>query len=144
MRKNILTIFNNIYKTEEIPQEWKHGRIIRIYKGKGKCCSERGITLSSNLGKLFERFINNKIIGKINITECQEGGKKGTSTPDHLKIINTYIKTMRRKKKTIYITFLDATKAYDKAWLQAIIYHIEGLELKQTMSTLVGFEIMEF
>ena len=60
MRKNILTIFNNIYKTEEIPQEWKHGRIIRIIKGKGKkgqCCNERGITLSSNLGKLFERII---------------------------------------------------------------------------------------
>ena len=61
MRKNILTIFNKIYKTEKIPQEWKHGRIIRIYKGKGKkgqCCNERGITLSSNLGKLFERIIN--------------------------------------------------------------------------------------
>ena len=125
MRKNILTIFNQIYKTEEIPQEWKHGSIIRIYKGKGKkgqCCNERGITPSSNQGKLFERIINNKILGKINITECQGGGKKGASTTDHLKIINTYIKTMRKKKTTIYITFLDVTKAYDKAWLQATIY----------------------
>ena len=36
---------------------------------------------------------------------------------------------MRRKKKTIYITFLDVTKAYDKAWLQAIIYamHKSGI-----------------
>ena len=73
MRKNILTIFNfnKIYKTEEIPQEWKHGRIIRIYKGKGKkgqSCNERGITLSSNLGKLVERITNNKILGKINIS----------------------------------------------------------------------------
>ena len=25
-----------------------------------------------------------------------------------------------------------------------VLYHIEGLELKQTMSTLVGFEIIEF
>ena len=80
-----LTIFNNRYKTEEIPQEWKHGRIIKIYKRKGKkgqCCNERGITLS----KIFERIINNKILVKINITECQGGGKKGASTTDHLKI----------------------------------------------------------
>ena len=36
---------------------------------------------------------------------------------------------MRKKKKTIYITFLDVTKAYDKAWLQAIIYamHKSGI-----------------
>ena len=128
MRKNILTIFNNIYKTEEIPQEWKHGMIIRIYKGKGKkgqCCNEKDITVSSYLNKLFERIINNKIIGNINITECQGGVRKGASTTNHLKIINTYIKTMSRKKNTIYITFLDVTKA----WIQAIIYamHKSGI-----------------
>ena len=79
MRKKILCIFNNIYRTEEIPQTWRQGKIIRIYKGKGKkgqCSNERGITPSSNLGKLFERIINNKILGKINMSECQGGGKK--------------------------------------------------------------------
>ena len=70
---------DNIYRTEEIPQTWRQGKIIRIYKGKGKkglCSNERGITLSSNLGKLFERIINNKILGKINMSQCQGGGKK--------------------------------------------------------------------
>ena len=117
-RQIILELFNNIYETEHIPAEWTEGTIIRIYKGKGKkgrCCNERGITLSSNLGKVYERIINNKIMNKINMTENQGGGRKGSSTTDHLKIINTYVKSMRRKKKTVYITFLDVTKAYDKA-----------------------------
>ena len=134
-RQIILELFNNIYETEHIPAEWREGTIIRIYKGKGKkgrCCNERGITLSSNLGKVYERIINNKIMNKINMTENQGGGRKGSSTTDHLKIINTYVKSMRRKKKTVYITFLDVTKAYDKAWLKGIIYalHKSGIDGK--------------
>ena len=58
IRKKILRIFKRIYEKEETPDEWKEGTIIRIYnlgKGtKGQCANERGITLSSNLGKLYE------------------------------------------------------------------------------------------
>ena len=63
-------------------------QIIRLYKGngvKGKCSNERGITLSSNLGKLYERIINNKITPALKMTNCQGGGKKGVSTADHIK-----------------------------------------------------------
>lgn len=137
-RKHILQTFNEVYRREVIPKEWREGHIIRLYKGKGKkgkCSNERGITLSSNLGKLFERIINHRIQRQINITNSQGGGKKGVSTADHIKKITTYIKSMRKKKKTVYITFLDVTKAYDKAWLKAIIYAlnksgIEGKELR--------------
>ena len=62
MRMIILYVFNKIYSEEEIPKSWSEGKIIRIYKGKGKkgkCSNKRGITLSSNSGKLFERIINN-------------------------------------------------------------------------------------
>ena len=106
-----------------------------MYKGKGvkgKCNNERGITLSSNLGKLYERIINNKITPDLKMTNCQGGGKKGVSTADHIKKLSTYIKNMRKRKKTVYITFLDVTKAYDKAWLKAIIYamHNSGIRGK--------------
>ena len=60
IRKKILRIFKRIYEKEETPDEWKKGTIIRIYKGtgtKGQCANEGGITLSSNLGKLYERII---------------------------------------------------------------------------------------
>ena len=63
------------------------GEITRLYKGKGKkgkCSNERGITLASNFGKLFERIVNNRITPKINMTEAQAGGQKGKATVDHL------------------------------------------------------------
>ena len=66
---------------------------------KGQCANERGITLSSNLGKLCERIINNKIQIIIEMTEAQGGGRRGAATVDHLKYINTYIQEMKKRRK---------------------------------------------
>jgi len=125
-RKILLETINNIQKEETIPKQWTEGEIIRLYRGKGKkgrCDNERGITLSSNLGKLFERIINNRVTPEITSTESQGGGKKGKATADHIVIINSAIQENKRKKKNkINIVFLDVTKAYDKAWLNAILY----------------------
>ena len=88
-RNIIRTILNKIYNNEKIPDQWQEGEIIRFYKGKGKkgkCSNERGITLASNMGKLFERIINNRITKTVDITEAQAGGQKGKSTADHLLI----------------------------------------------------------
>ena len=118
-------------------KQWQHGEIIRIYKGKwikGKCNSERGIALASNTGKLFEIIINNRIKKVITITETQPGGQASQSTTDHIMILNSMINQAKRKgkKQGIHIAFLDVTKAYDKAWLNAIIYtaHKSGITRK--------------
>ena len=128
-RELIRKSMNNIYNEEKIPDEWQSGEVIRLYKGKGekgKCSNERGITLASNAGKLFERIINNRITPKVKFTEAQEGGQKGKSTADHILILNSIIKQhkQQRKNKNLHIAFLDVTKAYDKAWLNAILYVI--------------------
>ena len=80
---------------------------------------------------MFERIINNRISKTINITEAQAGGQKGRATVDHLTRLKDTIRTIRNNKKPAYIAFLDVTKAYDKAWLDAILYimHKEGTEL---------------
>ena len=133
-RAIILKTMNQIYVNENIPDEWQEGEIIRIYKGKGqkgKCSNERGITLASNTGKLFERILDIRIKDNIDMTEAQAGGQKGKATADHLNIINSIIthNKYKKNKKPLYIAFLDVTKAYDKAWLNAILYvmHKNGI-----------------
>ena len=72
-------ILNRIAMSKNIPRQWKQGQISRLYKGKGrrgKFSNERGITLSSNIGKVFERVLNARITQEINITENQAGGRK--------------------------------------------------------------------
>ena len=66
-----LEAINEINRKMNIPEIWQQGEICRLYKGKGikgKCSNERGITLSSNFGKLYERMINERIMPMINIT----------------------------------------------------------------------------
>ena len=130
-----LNMFNQILISQAIPKQWQHGEITTIYKGKGtkgKCSNERGITLSSNLGKAFERLINNRIVKQITMTEAQAGGQKGHSTTDHLLILKDTIQHIRNQRKTAYVIVLEVTKAYDKAWIDAILYmaNKNGVETK--------------
>ena len=116
---------NKILQTSDIPNEWQHGEITRLYKGKGKkgqCSNERGITLASNIGKLFERIINERLKTKIDMTDAQAGGRAGSATTDHLLILSQAIKSATNAKKDAYLGFLDVTKAYDKAWITAIMH----------------------
>ena len=49
---------------------------------------------------------------------------------DHLIVLGDLITSAKNQGKTIYISYLDVTKAYDKAWIEAIMYilHKEGLK----------------
>lgn len=128
----LLHLFNRILTTGNIPEEWQHGEITRLYKGKGKkgqCSNERGITLASNAGKLFERIINERIKLLVNMSDAQAGGRAGSSTTDHLLILSQTIKSALNGKKNMYVGFLDVTKAYDKAWITGIMHilHENGL-----------------
>ena len=124
VRKIYLENFNNINQTMEIPKEWQEGEIKRLYKGKGvkgKCSNERGITLSSNYGKVYERLINERVIEMVNITDSQAGGKRGSSTVDHLVLAKEIVLSAKMQGKNTDAALLDVTKAYDKAWLKAIM-----------------------
>ena len=84
------------------------------------------------MGKVFERLINNRIKDEIRMTEDQAGGQAGKSTADHINILNSIINHSKRKKKqNLYVAFLDVTKAYDKAWLNAIMYTVQKMDWKE-------------
>ena len=74
------------------------------------------------------------------MTDAQAGGTKGRATVDHLLIIKELITKAGEEGLAIYLAFLDVTKAYDKAWLDAIMYtmHKSGLRdsLWQIIKTL--------
>ena len=74
-----LKMLNHILEKGSIPEQWLSGNITRLYKGKGtkgKCSNEGGITLASNVGKLFERMVNNRATATAQMTDAQAGGKK--------------------------------------------------------------------
>ena len=118
-------LLNIVHMRKNIPDEWRKGIITRLYKGKGKkgkCSNGSGITVSSNIGKVYERIIDNRSRPQIKISEAQVGGREGRSTTDHLTILKESIATQKKRKQPLYMVYLDVTKTYDKAWLDALLY----------------------
>ena len=56
------------------------------------------------------------------MTDAQAGGKKGRATVDHLLAFKEAVNAARTQKTPVYATFLDVTKAHNKAWIDAILY----------------------
>lgn len=114
----IYPLIKAIWEEEEIPSKWNLGQITSIWKGKGdrECLSNhRGITISSAIGSIVESLIDNRIEAHVPFTQAQGGGKRGSSTCDHLFILRTMIDISKADKRETYITFYDVQKAYDNA-----------------------------
>ena len=81
----------------------------------------------SNVGKVYERIINERVKQQVQITKAQAGGGSGCAI-----VLKQTIQEKQEKGHTSYIIFLDIQKAYDKAWLDAIIYalHKNGVQDK--------------
>ena len=58
----------------------------------------------------------------MHISDAQAGGKKGRSTCDHILAVKELIDISKKLQKPLYTVFLDVSKAYDKAWLDALLY----------------------
>ena len=118
-------MFNRVLREETIPEKSLFGHITPIYKGKGQrddMQNHRGITVNSNIEKVFERILNSRIQKVLPYIEAQVGGRAGRSTTDQLFTLKAVMQHAKKASKPLYIAFLDIQKAYDKAWLDAILY----------------------
>ena len=87
------------------PEQWNTGVVSSLDKGGGDredMINMRGINVSSNVGKVFERIINNRLIKVLPFTEAQAGGRKEYSTVDQLFILK-WIYGNQSSKKNLYI-----------------------------------------
>lgn len=121
----IHSLFTSIFSLEIPPSQWSLSNLINLDKGKGDpqlLSNKRGISLTSNLGKLFERVVNNRVKQYLQFTQAQAGGREGKSCVDHIFVIKSVINQFQKEKKPTFCAFIDLEKAYDKVWPDAI-YH---------------------
>ena len=126
IQKSTHQLFARIFETEDIPEQFGEGYMINFHKGKGDkeiLDHKRGITLTSNVGKLFERVLNNRVKKVLPFSEAQAGGRDERGPPDQLFILYEILKQRRVENKPTYVAFIDVHKAYDKAW-RGMILHV--------------------
>jgi hypothetical protein len=65
-------LFNLIFRSNKMSNEWRQSILVPIFKNKGdvqSCTNYRGIKLMSHTMKLWERIIEHHLRGVTNITE---------------------------------------------------------------------------
>ena len=109
-------LVKTIWKEEQIPEQWNKGHITSLYKGKGdkeNLMNHRPITTSSSIGTIIETLVDRRIERIVPFTQAQGGGKRNSSTYDHLFLLRAIIDLSKTDKTPTFFTFLDIQKAYD-------------------------------
>ena len=111
------SIYQQIWKTQQWPKEWKRSVFIPIpKKGNAKECSNyRTIALISHASKVVLKILQARLQQYENceLPDVQAGFRKDRGTRDQIANIRWIMEKAREFQKNIYFCFLDYAKAFD-------------------------------
>ena len=111
------SICQQIWKTQQWPQDWKRAVFIPIpKKGHAKECSNyRTIALISHASKVMLKILQARLQQYVNreLPYVQDGLRKGRGTRDQIANFCWIYKKAKEFQKNIYFCFIDYTKAFD-------------------------------
>ena len=115
--KVLHSICQQIWKTQQWPQDWKRSVFIPIpKKGNAKECSNyHTIALISHASKVKLKILQARLQQYVNreLPDVQAGFRKGRGTRDQIANIQWIIEKAREFRKNIYFCFIDYAKAFD-------------------------------
>ena len=115
--KVLHSICQQIWKTQQWPQDWKRSVFISIpKKGNTKECSNyHTIALISHARKVMLKILQARFQQYVNpeLPDVEAGFRKGRGTKDQIANILWIIEKAREFQKNIYFCFIDYTKAFD-------------------------------
>jgi hypothetical protein len=113
----LLPLFEKIWEQEEIPTDWKDGHIIKLPK-KGdlsSCEKDRGITLLSAPGKVFNRILLGRMRDAVDVRlrDHQVGFRQDRSCTDQIATLRIIVEQSLEWNSSLYVNFVDFRKAFD-------------------------------
>ena len=112
--KVLHSICQQMWKTQQWPQDWKRSNFIPIPKnGNAKECSNyRTIALISHASKVMLKMLQARFQQYVNheLPDVQAGFRKGKGTRDQIANICCFIEKAREFQKNIYLCFIDNAK----------------------------------
>ena len=125
----LLILFNSILHSIIYPTQWKLDILSPLHKAGDKSDPNnyRGISVSSCLGKLFNKILQKRLETFCNknllISDVQGSGKSGSRTADHLLIVRFLIdKYVKIQGKRLFTCFVDLKKAFDMVPRNKLFY----------------------
>ena len=118
--KVLHSIYQQMWKTQQWPQDWKRSVFILITKKRNakECSNYRTIALISHASKTLQvkvqQYVNHEL------PDVQAGFRKGRGNRDQIANIHWIIKKAREFQKNIYFCFIDYAKALDSGSQQTM------------------------
>jgi endonuclease/exonuclease/phosphatase family metal-dependent hydrolase len=114
----LLRLFNSIYDTGNIPQDWLKSTFMTLPKKQHpkKCSDYRLISLMSHILKLFLKIIHARIRNKCeqDLDDTQFGFREAFGTREALMAVNFLLQKCRDQRKEVFACFIDYEKAFDR------------------------------
>ena len=111
------SLYQQIWKTQQWPQDWKRSVLIPIpKKGNTKDCANNWATaLISYASKIMLKILHAWLQHYTNqeLPNVQIGFRKGRGTRDQIANIHWIIEKARGFQKNIYVCFISYTKTFD-------------------------------
>ena len=111
------SICQQIWKTQQWPQDWKKSVFIPIpKKGNAKECSDyRTIALISHASKVMLKILQARLQQYVNreLPDVQAGFRKAEEPETKLRTFAGSSKKQESSRKNIYFCFIDYAKAFD-------------------------------
>ena len=115
--KMLQSICQQIWKTQQWPQDWKRSVFIPIPKKDNakECINYHRVALISHSSKVMLKILQDRVQQYINseLPDAQAGFRKGRGTREQIANIHWIIKKAEEFQKNIYFCFIDYAKASD-------------------------------
>ena len=113
----LCNLFGKIWETNEIPDNWKEGYLIKLPK-KGDLTefkNWRGIMVLSTAGKVLHRIILERLKAEVDdrLRDEQAGLQKERSCTDHIATLRVIVEQSLEWNSPVFMTFEDYEKAFD-------------------------------
>ena len=111
----ITTLFNAIFCTGAYPVSWSTTKLFMIFKKGSRLLPNnyRGISIMNTISKLYDMVLCERLERWYVPPREQAGAQKGRGCLEHIVTLRILTDFARKKKKTLYVTFIDFIQAYD-------------------------------
>lgn len=141
----LLRLYNRWYNAGIVPPKFKHAVIAPVPKpGKptNDPASYRPISLTSQLGKIYESMCNTRLAWYIEsnglLNDNQAGFRRNRGTTEQIVRLDSDVKHNKRKRRSAtHAAFLDLEKAYDIMWRNGVLLALDKREITGQMFNFV-------
>lgn len=138
----IKLLFDTCFKEGKIPKVWKQANVTPIHK-KGSVTEAknyRPISLTSILGKLYEKIVRNRILDSISekITSHQHGFVPNKSCLSNLLEATEYINEHLAQEEPVDVFYLDFQKAFDTVPHDLLMKKLQKMGLNNQLLAIIA------